>query len=89
MVSLHTATIVTKNSSKKMKKKHNPLFRLIAKALGEKSGKDDREANKVAFIRILITIQVLVTNFFIVAGVVRHWNDVKYTINNSNVHQVK
>lgn len=72
-----------------MKKKHKPLFRLIAKALGEKSGKDDREADRVAFIRILITLQVLITNFFIVAGVVRHWNDVEYTINNSNVHRVK
>ena len=72
-----------------MRKKHKPLFRLVAKALGEKSGKDDREADKVAFIRLLITLQILITNFFIIANAIRHWNDVEYTINNSNIHQVK
>lgn len=72
-----------------MRKKHKSLFRLVAKALGEKSGKDDLEADKVAFIRLLITLQILITNFFIIANAIRHWNDVEYTINNSNIHQVK
>lgn len=72
-----------------MRKKHNHLFRLVAKALGEKSGKDDREADKVAFIRLLITAQILITNFFIIANAIRHWNDIEYTINNSNIHRVK
>lgn len=55
---------------------------MIAKSLGEKSGKDDKEADKIAFIRLAITLQILVTNFFIIGGVIvniasiaKHWND--------------
>lgn len=47
------------------------LWRIIAKALGEKSGRSNREANQVAFIRFLITLQILITNCFIVFGVVK------------------
>jgi hypothetical protein len=72
-----------------MKKAHKSIFRLIAKALGEKTGKNDREADKIAFIRFLITAQILITNFFIIANAIRHWNDIEYTINNSNPHQIK
>jgi len=54
-----------------MKKKSKNLFRLFALALGEKAGKDDREADKVAIIRILIFLSVFITNFFIVFGVVK------------------
>lgn len=46
-------------------------FRLIAKALGEKSGKNDKEADKIAVIRFLITSQILITNGFIVYGVLK------------------
>lgn len=49
------------------------MFRLLAKALGEKSGKDDNEANKIAWIRVIILAQAVVTNLFIVAGVIKHW----------------
>jgi|TARA_R110000782_G_scaffold73844_1_gene147752 hypothetical protein len=49
------------------------MFRLIAKALGDKSGTTDAEANKVAFIRIVIMMVILITNIFIIAGVIRHW----------------
>lgn len=49
----------------------NKLFRLFAKALGEKSGRDNKEADQIAFIRILITLQILITNCFIIFGVVR------------------
>lgn len=52
-------------------KKNRCAWRLIAKALGEKSGKNDREADKIAIIRLAITLQILVTNFFIVFGVVK------------------
>jgi hypothetical protein len=54
-----------------MKKKSKNLFRLFALALGEKAGKDDKEADKVAIIRILIFLSVFITNFFIVFGVIR------------------
>jgi hypothetical protein len=50
------------------------MWRLIAKALGEKAGSDDREADKVACIRLLIVLSYILTNCFIVAGVIRHWN---------------
>lgn len=51
------------------------MWRLWAKALGEKAAKNDREADNVARIRTLIFITYLITNLFIVAGVIRHWND--------------
>ena len=47
------------------------MWRLLAKALGEKASKCDKEADKVALIRLLITLQILVTNFFIIYGVIR------------------
>jgi hypothetical protein len=54
------------------------FWRIWAKALGEKSGKDDREADIVAGIRTLIFVSYLVTNVAIVANALRHWNDVDY-----------
>ena len=54
-----------------MKKKHNTLWRLISKSLGEKSGKDDNEADKIALIRLLMFISIFITNSFIIFGVVR------------------
>jgi hypothetical protein len=51
------------------------IFRLWAKALGEKAGRNHKEADKVALIRTLIFVSYLLTNMFIVAGVIRHWND--------------
>ena len=49
------------------------VFRLLAKALGEKAGKDNNEANKIAWIRVIILAQAIATNLFIVAGVIKHW----------------
>jgi hypothetical protein len=51
----------------------NKLWRLWAKALGEKTGKDDNEADRVAIVRTLIVLCYIITNIFIVAGVIRHW----------------
>lgn len=48
-------------------------WRLWAKALGEKTGKDDSEANRIAIIRTLIVLCYILTNIFIIAGVIRHW----------------
>lgn len=54
------------------------FWRIWAKALGEKSGKDDREADYVAILRTIIFVTYLTTNLFIVANAVRHWNDIEY-----------
>jgi hypothetical protein len=51
------------------------IWRLWAKALGQKASDSDSESDIVAWIRTLILVTYLVTNCFIVAGVVRHWND--------------
>jgi len=56
-----------------MKKK--TAWRWWAKALGEKASKCDKESDKVALIRTFIFATYLITNVFIVAGVIRHWND--------------
>ena len=56
-----------------MKKK--TAWRWWAKALGEKASKCDRESDRVAIIRTFIFATYLITNAFIVAGVIRHWND--------------
>ena len=59
-----------------MKKNNNTIFRIIAKSLGEKSGKTDQEADKVAIVRLIMFLSILITNSFIVANALRHWNDV-------------
>jgi hypothetical protein len=54
-------------------KSKNP-WRWWAKALGEKASKCDKESDRVALIRTVIFATYLITNCFIVAGVIRHWN---------------
>jgi hypothetical protein len=49
------------------------MWRLWAKALGEKADKDDITSDKVAIIRTIIILSYITTNIFIVAGVIRHW----------------
>jgi hypothetical protein len=49
------------------------LWRLWAKALGEKSGATDWEADSVALVRTVIILTYIITNLFIIAGVIRHW----------------
>lgn len=51
------------------------MWRIWAKALGEKSGIDNKEADLIAVIRSIIVIIALVTNIIICFGVARHWND--------------
>ena len=51
------------------------VWRVWAKALGEKSGKSNKEADTIAKIRTFIFVQLVITNCFIVAGNIRHWND--------------
>jgi hypothetical protein len=50
------------------------LWRIWAKALGEKAGNTDSESDRIAFIRTLIVLSYITTNLFIVAGVIRHWS---------------
>ena len=56
-------------------KKRKSLWRWWAKALGEKACKSDKESDIIAVVRTVIFATYLVTNAFIVAGVIRHWND--------------
>jgi hypothetical protein len=49
------------------------FWRLWAKALGEKASTNDHEADRVAFIRTVIVLTYIITNCFIIAGVIRHW----------------
>lgn len=49
------------------------MWRLWAKALGEKHGNSNEEADKIAIIRSVIVVCYIVTNLFIIAGVIRHW----------------
>jgi hypothetical protein len=49
------------------------VWRIWAKALGEKSGATEQEADRVALARTLIVLCYIITNLFIVAGVIRHW----------------
>lgn len=49
------------------------IWRIWAKALGEKASTDNCEADKVAIIRTLIIFFYILTNSFIIANVIRHW----------------
>ena len=51
------------------------MWRLWAKALGEKGSDNNNEADKIAVIRTIIVFSYIITNLFIVAGVIRHWYD--------------
>ena len=53
----------------------NHIWKTWARALGEKASHQKHEADAVAVIRSFIFLSYLTTNVFIVAGVIRHWND--------------
>lgn len=57
------------------------MWRLWAKALGQKDGRDEKEADYIAIIRTFVLLAYLITNCFIIAGVIRHWN----SNNNGNI----
>ena len=58
--------------------KRKSAWRIWAKALGEKAGKNDTESDLIACIRTFIFLTYLITNIAIVANAVRHWNDINY-----------
>jgi hypothetical protein len=49
------------------------LWRIWAKALGEKASDCDRESDRVAIMRTVIAGVNLATCLFIVASIIRHW----------------
>jgi len=49
------------------------MWRLWAKAIGEKASDDNKEADTVAWIRTFLILQAVVTNCFIIANAIRHW----------------
>ena len=51
------------------------FWRLWANAIGHKVGITNQEADTVATIRTIIVLIYIITNFVIIAGVIRHWND--------------
>jgi hypothetical protein len=70
-------------------KRRRSLWRLFAKALGEKASKCDRESDAVAAIRAIIVLTYLITNSFIVVGVIRHWNDKQSVQVSSSLSETK
>lgn len=49
------------------------MWRLWAKALGEKASPCDNESDKIAWIRTFLILQAVITNCFIIANAIRHW----------------
>jgi len=48
-------------------------WRLWAKAMGEKASKENREADKIAFIRTIIILLNCTCAIFIMANIVHNW----------------
>lgn len=61
------------------KKKSKSLWRVWAKALGEKASDNDKESDIVAIIRTFVFLTYLITNVAIVSNAVRHWNDNEFS----------
>ena len=47
------------------------MWSVIAKSLGQKSGKNKRQSDIIAILRLFFVLQIIMTNGFIVYGVVR------------------
>jgi len=67
--------LTDQNFHQKIMRSKQTMWRLWAKAIGEKAHKKDHIADQIAAVRTVIFLSYLVTNLFIVAGVIRHWND--------------
>ena len=52
--------------------KAKQIWRLWAKALGEKAGNSDEESDRIACVCTVIVLSYLLTNIFIILGVIRH-----------------
>lgn len=51
------------------------MWRIWARALGDKPYRSKKHSDQVAIVRTIIFLSYLTTNAFIIAGVIRHWND--------------
>jgi hypothetical protein len=49
------------------------MWRLWAKALGEKASPIKKEADKIAIIRTVVVLVNFITCFFIMANIIHHW----------------
>ena len=49
------------------------MWRIWAKALGEKASPCDRESDRVALIRTLLIAQAIIANIFLIANAIHHW----------------
>jgi hypothetical protein len=49
------------------------IWRIWAKAIGQKDGRSDREADIIATIRTVFVLLAIATNIAIIAGIIRHW----------------
>lgn len=49
------------------------VWRLLAKALGQKEGTTDKEADIVAGLRLAFVLLNVVTCCFIIANAIHHW----------------
>ena len=57
------------NNAKKLRQ----YWRIWAKALGEKAGSNDNEADNIALLRSVILFINMITCFFIIANVIHNW----------------
>ena len=49
------------------------MWKLWARALGEKIGEDNTRADKVAWVRTFIILQAIITNMFISINILLEW----------------
>jgi hypothetical protein len=49
------------------------MWRIWAKALGERATPCNTESDRVALIRTILILQGIVANIFLIANVFRHW----------------
>ena len=54
-------------------------------ALGEKSGKNDKDADTIAFIRLLMFLSILITNSFIVINALHNLTTPKCRLNYAEI----
>lgn len=49
------------------------MWRLWAKALGQRASECNLESDRVALIRTLLIIQGVIANIFLIANAIHHW----------------
>jgi len=74
VINLVILGIISRYATKTSKEIMKKLWRIWAKALGEKVGTTDTESDRIACIRTGIVLCYVITNLFIIAGVIKHWN---------------